>query len=154
MLLFLFPNTLESPRDYEHFRWRVCHNARGGRRSWPDTASETPDADWDSWTFQQLEPGVYHPSLCWKGNMGNHHWILCNVFMKKENSNERKGEALQRAGWFYTARLSQETVFLHSAGSLGQKCHNKWPLLERGVWALLLSEPELKCNKWVPHDFY
>lgn len=58
-----------------------------------------------------------------------------------------RGKPCRGLAWFCTARFSQETVSLHSAGSLGQKCLHKWPLQERGFWALLLSEPELKCNK-------
>lgn len=139
------PNTLEPPRDYEHFRWCVCHNARGGRRGWPDLAPEAPDADWDSWTFQQLEPGLYHPSLRWKGNVENHHWILSNGFMSKENSNERKGEALQRAGLV----LHSQILSGHSVPSQSRELRAEMPSqMGGGGWALLLSEPELKCNKW------
>lgn len=99
LTLLFSSNALESPWNYEHFRWRMCHNACSGRRGWPNTATKTPDADWDSWTFQQLEPRIYHSSLCWKGSMENHHWILHNAFIREKNRHEGKGEVLPLEGY-------------------------------------------------------
>lgn len=132
-LLLLLPNPPEPPRDYEHSGWCVCHHARRGRRGWPDSAAETPDADWDSRTFQQLEPGLHHPSLCWKGNVENRLWILCDVFLRKGNSNERKGEGLQRAGLvFHSQILSGDSV--PSVQGAWHRNASQMALLERGVW--------------------
>lgn len=64
--------------------------------------------------------------------------------MSKENSNERKGEALQRAGLVLHSRiLSGDSV-----PSWCRELRTEMPSQMKGaVWALLLSVPELKCNK-------